>query len=240
MSAIRVSPLHDRLAQLRPLWGDVNRMATPIRFFNPEFSTPGLPTPVRFREPGELALQLTDLSALQRVGLKGPRAADWLRARAVSVPQQPNTWSTLDGGGLVARLGRTEFLVEDGLLGDTAPTLRTELGAGAPGVYAVLRQDAALLVRGAASHELFAQTCNVNFAAIPPQEQAAILTMMVGVAVTVINTSLSGDPTYRIWCDGTFGVYLWDTLLGIAAELGGGPVGLAIGLPEAADRLGRQ
>jgi sarcosine oxidase subunit gamma len=241
MSAIRVSPLHDRLEPLGPLWSEVNGMATPLLFSTPGFSNPArISNPARFPDPGEPSLALTDLSALQRAGLKGPGAADWLHARAVPVPQQPNTWSPLDGGGLVARLGRTEFLIEDGLRGDTASTLRTELGAGAPGVYAVLRQDAALLVRGAALHELFAQTCNVNFAAIPPQERAATLTMMVGVAVTVIDTSLDGDPTYRIWCDGTLGVYLWDTLLEIAAELGGGPVGLATALPEAADRLGRQ
>jgi len=50
---------------------------------------------------------------------------------------------------------------------------------------------------------------------------------MVGVAVTVIPNERAGQPFYRIWCDGTFAVYLWQTLLAIATELGGGAVGAA-------------
>ena len=51
--------------------------------------------------------------------------------------------------------------------------------------------------------------------------------MMVGIAVTVIDASSAhAAPCYRIWCDGTYGAYLWDTLLEIAIELGGGAVGL--------------
>ena len=38
---------------------------------------------------------------------------------------------------------------------------------------------------------------------------------------------------YRIWCDGTYGAYLWDTLLEIAIELGGGAVGLTAVWPDA-------
>ena len=57
--------------------------------------------------------------------------------------------------------------------------------------------------------------------------------MMVGVGVTIINTSLDEQPRYRIWCDGTYGAYLWDTLLEIATELGGGAVGFSAVVPDA-------
>ena len=30
---------------------------------------------------------------------------------------------------------------------------------------------------------------------------------------------------YRIWCDGTYGGYLWATLCGVAEEMGGGWLG---------------
>jgi sarcosine oxidase subunit gamma len=217
MKSTRLSPLHDSLARLRPVWGEVNAMATPIGFAVTAGS----------------AIELADLSALRRAGLKGPGAADWLRARGVPVPARPNAWTPLDGGGLVARLARSEFLLEDGPHGDSAVAVHAELRTGAAGVYPVLRQDAALLVRGAAVHELFAQTCNIDFSTIAPLERTVSLTMMVGVAVTIIDTSLHNRPGYRIWCDGTYGAYLWDTLLEIAAELGGGAVGLGAVWPGA-------
>jgi sarcosine oxidase, subunit gamma len=49
---------------------------------------------------------------------------------------------------------------------------------------------------------------------------------MVGVNVTVIQCDRQGLPVYRIWCDCTFGEYLWQTLLAIARELGGGAIGV--------------
>jgi len=51
-------------------------------------------------------------------------------------------------------------------------------------------------------------------------EHPPVSTSMVGVAVTVIPNERAGQPFYRIWCDGTFAVYLWQTLLAIATELG--------------------
>ena len=58
------------------------------------------------------------------------------------------------------------------------------------------------------------------------------MTMMVGVAVTVLTAGFGRTPCYRIWCDGTYGAYLWNTLLEIASELGGGAIGLAPVLPD--------
>ena len=74
---------------------------------------------------------------------------------------------------------------------------------------------------------------------IPAANREATLTSMVGVSVTIIKQPLqSGHPAgeelcYRIWCDGTYGAYLWETLLEIATDLGGGPIGLAELHPDA-------
>jgi sarcosine oxidase subunit gamma len=98
----------------------------------------------------------------------------------------------------------------------------------------VLRQDAALVIRGEAVHELLAQTCSIDFAAIPPREKVVTLTMLAGIAVTLIDDSDAHPlPSYRLWCDGTYGIYLWDTLLEIAVELGGGAVGFDTIYPDA-------
>ena len=140
MNATRLSPLHDSLRAAAPGVGRVER-AWRRRCVSAAASG--------------LRIELADLSALRRAGLKGPGAADCCTLTAVPVPSRPNAWSPLDGDGLVARLGRSEFLVEDGPRGDFALTVQAELGAGVSGVYPVLRQDAALLVRGDAVRELF-------------------------------------------------------------------------------------
>jgi glycine cleavage system aminomethyltransferase T len=95
---IRTSPLYDSLRRLDPTWGELNGMATARNLAT----------------RASAALQLADLSALRRTGLKGSAAVSWLQSRNVPVPSHANTWTSLDGGGLVARLGRSEFLLEDG------------------------------------------------------------------------------------------------------------------------------
>jgi sarcosine oxidase subunit gamma len=176
---------------------------------------------------------LTDLSALCRCGLKGPNAANWLSGQGIGVPEQPNRWLPLEGGGLVARLGRTEYLVESGLADTRAWELGQALRQPVAGVYPVLRQDCALALRGRRVRDLLLQTCNVNLYDIPAGNREVTLTSMAGVGVTVLNQSVDDRPSHRIWCDGTFGWYLWDTLLEIAIELGGGALGLADLYPQA-------
>ena len=39
-------------------------------------------------------------------------------------------------------------------------------------------------------------------------------------------------PAFQIWCDPSYGPYLWETLLEIVREKGGGPVGMSSVFPE--------
>lgn len=219
MSALRTSPLADCLADPEQTVR-VHEMEVPLR--------------VTARD-GELArtLGIADASALPRFGVKGPRAADWLRGRGVPVPAEPNTWAALRGG-LIARLGRGEFWVEEGFSGGPVADLRSALPRPEAGLHPVPRQDAALVLAGARVHELLAQTCSVNFRALDLAAHSVALTMVAGVALAAIPSERDGLPLVRIWCDGTWGPYLFDTLAGIARELGGGPVGLECLFPEAA------
>jgi sarcosine oxidase subunit gamma len=218
MSSARASPLFDRLRGAPATWCELNGMVTPAHI--------GLPA--SDRDP-----TLTDVSALWRCGLKGPNAAAWLAVQGIAVPEQPNRWLPLDGGGLVARLGRSEYLVESALAGMRALELWQALRQPAAGVYPVLRQDCALVLRGRRSRDLLLQTCSVNLCDIPADNREVTLTSMAGVGVTVLNQFVDDPPCHRIWCDGTFGLYLWDTLLEIAMELGGGALGLADLYPQA-------
>ena len=214
---MRTSPVHDSLRRLDPAWGELN----------------GMTIARNLATRASAALQLCDLSALRRTGLKGAGAASWLQARNLPVPEHPNSWSALEGGGLVARLGRSEFLVEDGPHGVVVGGVAGDLATPPVNVYPVLRQDAALIMRGEAVHELLAQTCSIDLSSIPTHERVVTLTMLAGIAVTVTNDSAAHSlPCFRLWCDGTYGIYLWETLLEIAVELGGGAVGLAAIYPD--------
>ncbi|HEY9818309.1 MAG TPA: hypothetical protein V6D20_21255 [Candidatus Obscuribacterales bacterium] len=208
---MRASPVQDCLSS-SATWRDIHGMST-------VWSTP--------EDLQGDTLGICDRSFLTRWGVKGAGAAAWLASQGLPVPQRPNQWCTLPNNGLIARLGTTEFLIEDGWAGAIASQLAQQMMNVPPKVYPVLRQDLAIALTGCAVPELLRQTCSVNFQDLDLTEQPVVLTSMIGVSVVVIPGNLDGLPFYRIWCDGTFGVYLWQTLVTIAQDLGGGPIGAA-------------
>jgi sarcosine oxidase subunit gamma len=211
-SALRRSPAHDAQHAAHAEWRVLESMQVAERFGGDE------------RTRAEI-LGIADVSHLHRVGFKGQGASAWLGEQGLPVPDAPNSWNPLADGGFIARLGLTEYLIEDGLNGRTSAKLAHR--EPALRVYPVLRQDLALALAGEALHELLLQTCSFNFRALDLEARPVVLTSMAGVAVTVLPRERMGRPYLRLWADGTYGHYLWETLAGIAAELGGGPVGLA-------------
>ena len=134
---------------------------------------------------------LTWVGLRDRLGLKGPRAADWLGTQGIALPAAPNTWThsqESDGGGsiLVARLGQVEFFLEEQADGTTLKAIAPSLNQRLQGVYPVLREDCAFHLAGAGVHDVLAQVCNVNFAALPMDSHPVIMTLMIGVAVLVV------------------------------------------------------
>lgn len=212
MNPLRKSPLHDVIATLQPEWGMYNDMPTALQFD-------------RVDSQRMTVLGIADLSFLWRFGLKGPHSVDWLAAQGVAAPAV-NNWAQLAGGGLIARLGKTEFLLEDGMIGTTARHIQKLLADRPHGVYPVLRQDAAFALTGTALQPLLRQTCSFDFMTLDAARRPLVLTTMVGVPVTILPQETSDGMNYRAWCDGTYGEYLWRTLLDIANELGGGALGL--------------
>ncbi|MDR2366073.1 MAG: hypothetical protein LBD68_09540 [Zoogloeaceae bacterium] len=176
--------------------------------------------------PPDVDASLRDVSTPRgvshpRYGCKGTAAAAWLESLGLPVPAMPNRWLALPGQGLIARLGQTEFLIED-------PAWAERLMDETPPAQAafVLRQDAALVLGGKGAPEVLRQVCNVNFAALELQESPVVLTSMAGVSVVVIPRKAAPHDAaaresleelcYHIWCDGTFGDYLWETLREVA------------------------
>jgi sarcosine oxidase subunit gamma len=206
---VSLSPIHDALLARRPLWSDAGAMPAVLSFDGNDAQ--------RATVAG-----IADLSQLPRTGAKGPGAADWLAGLDLPVPAKPNSWNMLPDGGLVARLGLTEYLVE----GDAFAVGALSQSGRVPGVYPVLRQDASFALCGARINELLLQTCNVDFRTLDAEPAKLIMSSMAGVGITILAIRTGDQPCYRLWCDGTFGLYLWDTLVGIAEELGGGCIGL--------------
>lgn len=206
----RRSPLAHEHAQRGVAWAAVEQMAMPA---GPQVSSP---------------LALRDVSQRARIGCKGPQAPAWLAALGAAVPDRFNHWTGHDGL-LVARLAATEFLLEaDTRAHPLLARIEQALAAGAPGVVPVLRQDCALELAGARVNDLWLQTCNVDFrplaAACGDAGGPLVMTSMAGVSVLVLPCRRDGEVMWRLWCDPTFGPYLWRTLGGIAEELGGGAV----------------
>lgn len=210
---MRTSPLANCLQALPGTWQEINKMSALMHLPNDRIYAN--------------RIGLADLSFLTRFGVKGPQAAAWLTQQGILLPDRPNSWYALPAGGIVARLGVNEFLIEDSHQSQVASQLAQACQPPPAQVYPVLRQDVALALCGPAIHSLLRQTCNINFSALCLIDRPLVLTSLIGVSVLIIPGERSGQPLYRLWCDSTFGPYLWHTLLSIAEELGGGAIGAA-------------
>jgi hypothetical protein len=100
-------------------------------------------------------------------------------------------------------------------------------------VYPVPREDWGFLLSGDRVHDVLAQVCNVNFAALPLHSHPVIMTLMIGVAVLVVPQGLeagrggAGERQYRIWCDPTYGASLSESLGAVVVECGGRYTGVS-------------
>ena len=205
-----LSPIHHLLEVRRPVWNaDSADLKAVLRFDSQD-------------ERKAKILGIADVSQQARTGVKGRGAADFLAGLGITIPVTPNSWNTLPDHGLIARLGMTEFLIE----GNTPLVEQVMQAERMAGVYPVLRQDAAFALCGSRVNDLMLQTCNVDFRILDAEPSKVVLTSMAGVGVTILSMKVGELPAYRIWCDGTYGVYLWETLAEIATELGGGCIGL--------------
>ena len=213
---MRISPIHEELRTVATSWTEMRSMRVVDRVTGHDVLTASI-------------LAIADVSCLHRAGIKGPRARTWLHTLDVPVPERPNTWLWLDGGGVVCRLGRDELLIEDGPADRVAESVREAVLVS--GVYPVMRQDAAFVLMGSEVNELLSQTCSIDFQSLTKEVAPLVITSMAGVSVTIVPVLQNEVPFYRVWCDGTYGVYLWRTLRAIACELGGGAVGIDVVLP---------
>jgi len=240
---LRESPLQASIAGLKPTWGELHAMKVALDFGEPA------------AERGMMKkLALCDVSALPRLGIKGPGAAAWLRVEGIEPPagvygvrrfdgpvsgelepRRPNGSGTSTGRnnesrgpdfcpGLIAATDRDEYFLEDKANGITIDCLADKLGQGQAGAYRVERQDAAVLLSGRDVPSVMLQTCGFDFDGNTP---ALVMTRVAGVSGAVWKECVAGMPLIHLWYDAAFGIYLWGELLQIVRENGGDAVGVS-------------
>ena len=142
--------------------------------------------------------------------------------------RSPNTWAPLrdqdrdDSWNVVGRLGFTEFFIEERGEASGVSALEQLAADDFAGAYPVLREDTALVLGGEWAGDVLAQVCNVNFGALDIAHRPVVMTLMVGVGVLVLPQQTPADGAiYRIWCDPSFGTYLWETLEEVVQKMPG-------------------
>ena len=168
-----------------------------------------------------------------RLGCKGPRSVEWLEARDIVLPPQPNTWAGPESSRvrakdwLVGRLGTSEFFLEESAPAPVLTEIARHMQPRPAGVYPVLREDWGFLLSGDGADDALAQVCNVHFAALDLDARPLIMTLMIGVSVLIVPQAVDGTREYRIWCDPSFGPYLSETLGALVVESGGVHTGVS-------------
>jgi sarcosine oxidase, subunit gamma len=134
------------------------------------------------------AAMLEEHSGSSRIGLKGPRAAEWLQQQGCDVPAIPNTWRTIgdDATSIVARLGSSEFFLEQSAPAAFIERIAEALSSPIDGVYPVLREDLAFVLHGIDADDVLSQICNVDFKSVSRSDRHVVMTMMIGIAVLAI------------------------------------------------------
>lgn len=211
--APRRSPVHHLLETPSTQWGRLADAPIALRL-----------GPAHEEDAAVRTLALCDVSALPKLGVKGPAAEAWLREQHIDLPLAIYYTRPLPAGGLIVRLGSADFLLEAGASGSLLAC------PPSAGLYRVERQDATFLLAGTRALEVLAQLCSLDFRTTPLGRLA--LTRAGGVNCGVLPEGTPERPRFRFWVDPSFAVSFWEILAEIAGELGGRVVGAACFYPE--------
>lgn len=212
---LQISPVAYAQPRLSTQWGVVNGMEIATEFADAAIEI-----------ARKKVLSITDVSCFQRYGVKGPKASEWLVDHELTIPSRANSWASCKKKSMMLRLGVGEFLIEDQFGGYACEDLAADTQR-TTGVYRVPRADAAFILCGSAVLQMFSELCSLDLRDQNLQPDDVVMTQVAGISVTLLRQSLDGEQVYRLWCDGTYGPYMWDVLMKLAGEFGGGAVGLS-------------
>ena len=215
----RRSPIHHSAETAGAVWRLTGGMPMAVRFDRAEAEREAINT-----------LGLCDLSALEKLGVKGRDAEAWLRDQGVDTPAGVYESRRLGDRGIIVRLTADEFLLESGIAGESVPALAARLVSPRGHVFRVERQEATFMLVGPRAIDVLAQTCGIDFRDAPPNR--LVLTRAAGAGGGVLPDPVGDTPAFRIWIDYSYAVYLWTTLVEICESLQGRVVGAGSIFPE--------
>ena len=175
-------------------------------------------------------LGLCDLSGFRKLVLKGRDAESWLRNANVDVPKKTFESLPLADGGVIVRLGGSEFFLESGIRDEFVSTIARQLQLPQGQVFPLDRDDATFLLTGSRALTVLSQTCGIDFRDVSPRK--ALLTRMAGVNCCILPDTIDGTSSYRIWVDPGYALFLWETLIEICQSLDGSAIGAGCIYPE--------
>jgi sarcosine oxidase subunit alpha len=156
------------------------------------------------------ALGVFDVSRTRRRVVKGPRAADALRAAGVSPPDAFFTPAPLDAWSFVARTGRAEYWLEG------APAIALTAATGV-GVHE--REDASLLLTGTRLPDLLSELAAI-FVDLGTARLHFTDFLKIGGILSVRPSH--GVPTVQLLVDPSYALHVGRAISTLAEELGGG------------------
>jgi sarcosine oxidase gamma subunit len=151
---------------------------------------------------------------------KGRDAAALLASAGVTVPQRPNSFRTLEGGGWCLRLGAGEYLLADDHDAHAVRTIRDRVAATSEGAacHVLVRADRCVHLEGAAATARLLQVCDIDERELLRRADALALVMLADVAVALHAAPREGAAAWRIWCDPTYAEHVLHTFAALDAR----------------------
>ena len=176
-------------------------------------------------------LAFTDLSYLQRIGIKryisDPSLIDLIK----HIPDQINTAIHLDNC-LLARLGFEEILIINSLnkntqLIDSILKNNSSANSHVNKAFIVPRQDthACFAITGSQAPSLFAKICGVDLRLSKVNNLQVVQTNIARISAVIIRNDMRECPCFYVLVDQAYSAYFWNCIIDAMDEFTGNIIG---------------
>lgn len=190
----------------------------------------GYDTPAVENAVQQEGLGLADISAQGKLILKGTDAGAIVFACLGEAPTKPGDVIEIKSNHVVvAELTHGEFLMltPPGAEKEIANTLKAE-SASQGSFVSIVDQTSGLVglsISGPRSTSVMKKLCAILFNAKDFPDLCVAQSSFANVRTTIIRHDQGVTPTFALFADRSYGVYLWDTIQDAGREFGMQPVG---------------
>lgn len=176
-------------------------------------------------------LGLADLSPLPRVGFRGPGAREWLTARSVELPDEPNRARSQPDGAIAVTRSWAEVLVLGQIHGANAQCAHLEAAAAdaqRAHAYPLPRFDGMFwfALTGASAADCLSKVCGVDMRESAFAVGSVAQTSLARLNAVIVRSEVGETPLFHLLGDSASAEYAWTSLLDAMQEFDGRPVGL--------------